>query len=191
MVSDTTPQGASSGPAPPGAPGEMLSRPARPRWRVLVSPRWICWHLFTVAAFAGMIWLGDWQLRRALSGNILSWAYTFEWPIFAVFGAVFWVKTVRDELAGVTTNDAFAADIEVPAGARRSATLLAGAPSSGAPSSGGSPDPDGPDPDGPDSDGPEPHEDTEPDDAELAEYNAYLARLGKEVKGHGRWHGLR
>jgi hypothetical protein len=30
------------------------------------------------------------------------------------------------------------------------------------------------------------------DDAELASYyDASLARLTKEVKGHGRWHGLR
>jgi hypothetical protein len=29
------------------------------------------------------------------------------------------------------------------------------------------------------------------DDEELAAYNAYLARLTKEVRGHGRWHGLR
>ncbi len=28
-------------------------------------------------------------------------------------------------------------------------------------------------------------------DVELAEYNAYLAKLSSEVKGHGRWHGLR
>ena len=27
--------------------------------------------------------------------------------------------------------------------------------------------------------------------AELAAYNAYLARLHREVKGHGKWHGLR
>src|SRR5215470_18674796 len=69
-----------------------------PRWRVLLTPRWLCWHLFAVAAVAGMIWLGDWQLRRALAGNTLSWAYTFEWPIFAIFGIVFWVKTIKDEL---------------------------------------------------------------------------------------------
>ena len=29
------------------------------------------------------------------------------------------------------------------------------------------------------------------DDPELAAYNAYLARLNEQVKGHGRWHGLR
>jgi DNA-binding transcriptional regulator of glucitol operon len=27
--------------------------------------------------------LGYWQLMRALSGNSLSWAYVFEWPLFA------------------------------------------------------------------------------------------------------------
>jgi hypothetical protein len=28
-------------------------------------------------------------------------------------------------------------------------------------------------------------------DEELAPYNAYLARLTREARGHGRWHGLR
>ena len=45
-----------------------------------------------------MLYLGYWQLRRAESGNELSWAYTFEWPIFAVCGVVFWVKSLREEL---------------------------------------------------------------------------------------------
>ena len=31
----------------------------------------------------------------------------------------------------------------------------------------------------------------EDEDEELSAYNAYLARLNAEVKGHGRWHGLR
>src|SRR5258708_33611026 len=75
----------------------MSDAPDRPRWRILVTARWICWHLFAVAAVVGMTWLGDWQFRRAMAGNSLSWAYTFEWPIFAVFGVVFWIKTVRDE----------------------------------------------------------------------------------------------
>ena len=45
-----------------------------------------------------MLWLGDWQLHRAESGNELSWAYTFEWPLFAIFGIYFWVSSIRDEL---------------------------------------------------------------------------------------------
>ena len=72
--------------------------PERPRWLFLLRPKWLCWHLFAVLATAGMLYLGDWQLRRALSGNELSWAYTFEWPIFAVCGIVFWVKSLREEL---------------------------------------------------------------------------------------------
>jgi hypothetical protein len=44
-----------------------------------------------------MLWLGDWQYHRALRGNGLSWAYTFEWPLFAGFALVFWARTIRDE----------------------------------------------------------------------------------------------
>lgn len=70
----------------------------RPRWWFLITPRWLAWHTFAVLAAWGMLWLGDWQYRRAVGGNALSWAYTFEWPVFAVFGAVFWAKTIVDEL---------------------------------------------------------------------------------------------
>ena len=52
-----------------------------------------------------MLYLGDWQLHRALSGNELSWAYTFEWPLFAIFGVYFWVKSLRDELRGAAGGD--------------------------------------------------------------------------------------
>ncbi len=50
----------------------MSQTQVTPRWRVLVTPRWLCWHLFAVLAFWGMWWLGDWQLRRALEGNALK-----------------------------------------------------------------------------------------------------------------------
>ena len=79
----------------PRSGGRRASR--GPHVAVSVSPRWLAWHTFAVAAFWGMFWLGDWQLHRALAGNALSWAYTFEWPIFALMGAVFWAKTIRDE----------------------------------------------------------------------------------------------
>jgi len=164
----------------------MSDAPLMPRWRILVTPRWICWHLFAVVAVAGMAWLGDWQFRRAMAGNTLSWAYTFEWPIFAIFGVVFWVKTVRDELHPAPAGGSQAQQITLPAGAAGrgspgDAALaagpdgagpgdagLAGAGSAGAESAGSG-----------------------PADVELAEYNAYLARLSSEVRGHGRWHGLR
>jgi hypothetical protein len=143
-----------------------VSEAASKRWRVLFTPRWLSWHLFAVAAFIGMWWLGDWQFRRAMAGNGLSWAYTFEWPIFAIFGAVFWVKTVRDELHPV--QPAPAKEIRLPDG-------VAGGQEEQVPAMAGSKlavDDDEPDP-------------------ELDEYNAYLAMLNKEVKRHGKWHGLR
>ena len=138
----------------------------QPAWRVLVTPRWIGWHLFAVGAIAGMTWLGDWQLHRALSGNALSWAYTFEWPIFAMFGVVFWAKTIRDELRDgpARAAEAEAEPVALPAGIRPAAH------------GGGHPEPDA---------------DGEPPDPELAEYNAYLAKLANETRSHGRWHGLR
>jgi len=75
----------------------MSSAKPRPRWFFLITPRWLAWHAFAVFAAWGMLWLGDWQYHRALGGNALSWAYTFEWPIFTIFGVVFWAKTIIDE----------------------------------------------------------------------------------------------
>ena len=134
------------------------------RWRFLISPKWLGWHAFVILSVVGMLWLGNWQLRRAEAGNALSWAYTFEWPLFAIFAVVFWAKTIRDE-------------VHPPAQAKsRDAVALPG----GIPV----PPPGAPRPPGGDE---EPGE----DDEELAAYNAYLARLTNEVRGHGRWHGLR
>ena len=70
----------------------------RPDWLFLLRPRWLCWHAFAVLATLGMLWLGRWQLHRAEAGNELSWAYTFEWPLFAIFGLLFWARSLREEL---------------------------------------------------------------------------------------------
>ena len=152
--------------------------PTGPVWHFLVTPRWLGWHLLMVVSFWGMAWLGDWQFHRALSGNGLSWAYTFEWPLFAVFAVVFWAKTIRDEFrikrGEMPDPRAVAAEAEnLPAGvagamrARSVQAVSAVSVQDGA----GSP--------------------AEGEDEELSAYNAYLARLNAEVKQHGRWHGLR
>src|SRR6266851_2596775 len=159
----------------------MSEGPVTPRWRVLLTPRWLSWHLFAVAAVAGMTWLGDWQLRRALAGNALSWAYTFEWPIFAIFGVVFWVKTVRDELQPARQGGGQPNEIALPAGAGSAGrTGPAGTGPAGTGPAGTGPAEPG-----------QMRAADEPADQELAEYNAYLAKLSRQVKGHGRWHGLR
>lgn len=94
----------------------MTSAKPRPRWWFLITPRWLAWHTFAVLAAWGMLWLGDWQFHRAEGGNALSWAYTFEWPIFTIFGVVFWGKTIIDEWKAAGRR-AQAAAAETPASA--------------------------------------------------------------------------
>ena len=125
------------------------------RWRFLLTPRWLAWLGFVIAAAVGMLWLGLWQWRRAESGNALSWGYTFEWPLFAAFALVFYVRTVIDEARGRR-------------GARPASATGAGQdPAPGLP---------GPAP----AAAPAPGEAADP---ELDEYNAYLARLGQQAAG--------
>jgi hypothetical protein len=133
-----------------------------PVWRFLITPRWVGWHVLMVLSVWGMLWLGDWQLHRAMAGNGLSWAYTFEWPLFAGFAIVFWARTIRDEFRIKRGDDPLAAagprEDVLPAGI--------GARQVEAPAD-------------------------DADDEELAKYNAYLARLNAEVKGtHGKRPGL-
>jgi hypothetical protein len=40
------------------------------------------------------------ELLRASSGNSLSWAYVFEWPIFGSYGVYMWRKLLNDERNG-------------------------------------------------------------------------------------------
>jgi hypothetical protein len=156
-------------------PDDDPQAPSGPVWRFLFEPRWLGWHLFVAVAFWGMLWLGDWQFHRAMEGNGLSWAYTFEWPLFAVFGVVFWGRTIRDEFilrrGGVTEADLVAAAM-----AKSMATLPKGAML-----------PQGTLPEGVVVRQLERLDDEEEDDPELAAYNAYLAKLNAEVKGHNKW----
>jgi hypothetical protein len=68
--------------------------------RRLLTPKWLLGHALVWTAVAAFLALGWWQAGRAAEGNTLSWAYTFEWPLFAVFVLVMWVREMRITLRG-------------------------------------------------------------------------------------------
>lgn len=57
-------------------------------------------HVIAVTLVGAFLALGWWQINRAAAGNVLSWAYAVEWPVFAGFVVFLWVREVRHELRG-------------------------------------------------------------------------------------------
>jgi DNA-binding transcriptional regulator of glucitol operon len=54
-------------------------------------------HVALIVFVPGCVALTWWQASRALSGNTLSWVYTFEWPIFGAYAVYMWWKLLHDE----------------------------------------------------------------------------------------------
>jgi hypothetical protein len=71
-----------------------------------------------VPGFLALMW---WQVLRALSGNTLSWAYVFEWPIFAGYAVFVWWRLIHQESARPSGAAASRGDdVPGPHGARAS-----------------------------------------------------------------------
>jgi hypothetical protein len=68
--------------------------------RRFFTPGWLGLHLAAVVLIGVFLLAGWWQLDRARGGNLQSWAYVIEWPLFAVFVVAMWVRMLRDELRG-------------------------------------------------------------------------------------------
>ncbi|MGN6475011.1 MAG: transcriptional regulator [Mycobacteriales bacterium] len=125
--------------------------------RILLSPKWLAGHIFVIAAVLVMLRLGLWQWHRSQSGSggIQNYAYAFQWPCFAVFAIVLWVKTIRLELTDsddeTASTSRFAAKPLPEPAIRKGPGVWVGIST-------------------------DPIEAGE-DDAEVAAYNAYLARL--------------
>jgi hypothetical protein len=88
--------------------GSRIKR-VRERW---FSRRAFVLHFLLVTIVPGCLLAGWWQVHRALSGNLLSYFYSVEWPIFAVLGVVAWWQLIHDERSEVA--------FEGPQQARRS-----------------------------------------------------------------------
>jgi DNA-binding transcriptional regulator of glucitol operon len=69
--------------------------------RLVLSPRWIVWHLLTLGAMVACGFLAAWQWRRAGSamGSAVNVGYGLQWPVFAVFFGVVWWRMLRIEIA--------------------------------------------------------------------------------------------
>jgi len=55
-----------------------------------MSPRALLIHLALVVSVPLFLALAWWQVRRAEAGNILSYGYAVEWPLFAVAAVYLW-----------------------------------------------------------------------------------------------------
>jgi DNA-binding transcriptional regulator of glucitol operon len=138
--------------------------------RRFLTLRWLGLHAVMVVIFVSFLGLGWWQLHRAERGNALSWGYTFEWPLFAGFVVVFWVKMMRDELREAREREAGGDDADGKPGAVTEAeplTLPAGAQARRSQQAGQVPG--------------------DEQDEELAAYNAYLAQLNTKAGTQSGW----
>jgi DNA-binding transcriptional regulator of glucitol operon len=124
--------------------------------QLILSPRWIFWHVLTLGAMTTCGFLAAWQWSRAGSamGSALNVGYGLQWPVFAVFFGYMWWRFLRMEAAKLA---------EQPAEAEALAEPEPPAPAA--------PSPFGPRPAGYSA------AVRDQDDPELAEYNRMLAAL--------------
>jgi hypothetical protein len=54
-------------------------------------------HVLVLVIVPTFLLLGRWQYQVARSGNTLSWAYTFEWPLFALYALYVWWRLINEK----------------------------------------------------------------------------------------------
>lgn len=125
--------------------------------RLILTPRWIVWHVLTLGAMISCGLLAAWQWHRAgeAMGSALNIGYGLQWPFFAIFFGVMWWRMLRMEAA-----------------------QLAAAPQAPKPVPTPAPVADGPAPFGPRPVIPAAAlDEDDPDDRRLAAYNRALAEI--------------
>jgi len=124
--------------------------------KVWLSRRAVKLHVVILIVVPAFLALCLWQVSRALDGNSLSWAYVFEWPLFAAYAIYMWWRFVHEPAPEGSPGDTAAAD---PGGPDAAAPAAAPVPET-------------------------PEELRE--DAEMAAYNDYLAQLAERDKAADR-----
>lgn len=69
-----------------------------------MSRRAVLAHIGLVVVVPFCLVAGWWQVSRARSGNLLSWTYAVEWPLFAAVAAVMWWQLVHHERRAATVG---------------------------------------------------------------------------------------
>jgi len=115
-------------------------------------------HAVILVVVPAFLALCLWQLSRALGGNELSWAYVFEWPLFAAYAVYMWWRFVHERPEGAVATVDGTADVDArphddPAAAAHRA---------------------------------EEAERRADEDAELSAYNEYLAQLAEQDQAAAR-----
>jgi DNA-binding transcriptional regulator of glucitol operon len=80
---------------------------------VLLKPRWLALHVFTVFVVVSCSGLAWWQLVRAQAGNGRSFGYALQWPAMAVFGLGVWAWLCRDGVRAARRGDVPEDDVHV------------------------------------------------------------------------------
>ncbi len=137
--------------------------------QVWLSRRALKLHVVILIVVPAFLALCLWQLSRALGGNTLSWAYVFEWPLFAAYAVYMWWRFVHEAAedgsppAAAATGPGGENGSAVTSARPEASTTGATLPTGAAPGS----------------------EEAE-EDAALAAYNTYLAELADQDKATGR-----
>jgi DNA-binding transcriptional regulator of glucitol operon len=87
--------------------------------QLILSPRWILWHVLTLGAMITCGFLAAWQWSRAGSsmGSALNVGYGLQWPVFALFFGYMWFRFLRMAIADLEHDTAEESAPEDVAGA--------------------------------------------------------------------------
>lgn len=125
--------------------------------RLVLSPRWLVWHVLTLGAMITCGFLSAWQWSRAGSalGSAINVGYGIQWPIFAIFFGVMWWRFLRMEIRALPASDTAPAVSDAPAAPSDGPSPFRRSPIAARPV-------------------------TDEEDPEMAEYNRMLAAIAEQ-----------